>query len=181
MAMLAATRGLAERAVLLALATSGLRRAEALSLNWTEVDLEARQLTVRGKGDKDRPVVIFRDLLAALHALRAHQGLPYDGPVFRGRQGRSLQKSTLQRWLNHWLAVADLRSDGHNTFTLHSLRRFAAKQWLDNGLNIRQVQLLLGHEDLQTTMLYLDYTAEDLHAAAEGVDFGLGTTASRDG
>gem|GEM_PF-5689596 len=52
-------------------------------------------------------------------------------------------------------------ADG-SAYTLHSLRRFAAKQWLAGGLNIRQVQLLLVHEDLQTTMLYLSCHFEEL-------------------
>jgi integrase len=131
--MLAATHGLTERTILLALATSGPRRAEALGLDWHHVDLQGRQLHVRGKGDKDRPVVIFGDLPASRHALHAQQVFPREGPVFRGRQGRPLQKSTLQRWLNRWLDVAGLRTEGRNALTLHSLRRFAAKQWLDNG------------------------------------------------
>jgi integrase len=66
-----------------------------------------------------------------------------------------------------------LRDDASNRYTLHSLRRFAAKQWLSAGLNVRQAQLLLGHEDLQTTMLYLNYDFEELHRATVGIDFGL--------
>jgi len=60
-----------------------------------------------------------------------------------------------------------------NRYTLHSFRRFAAKRWLESGLNIRQVQLLLHHEDLQTTMVYLDYDLDEIARAAESVTFGL--------
>ena len=96
--MLEATRGETQRAALLALATSGLRRAELLALGRTQMDLQARRLRIRGKGDKDREGLIFGDLLAALYALHAKQGMPTSGPVFRGRLGRPLQKSSLQRW-----------------------------------------------------------------------------------
>ena len=93
--------------------------------------------------------------------------------MFRGRQGGPIRASTLQRWLNHWLTEAGLRDGQGNRYTLHSLRRFAAKQWLTSGLNIRQVQMLLGHEDLQTTMLYLSYDFEEIHRDAIAVHFGL--------
>ena len=60
-----------------------------------------------------------------------------------------------------------------NRYSLHSLRRFAAKRWLESGLNIRQVQLLLGHEDLQTTILYLNYDLDEIQRVAAQVSFGL--------
>ena len=54
-----------------------------------------------------------------------------------------------QAWLNKWLEGAGLRTPDaprrRNCYPLHSLRRFAAKRWLESGLNIRQVQMLLGH------------------------------------
>jgi integrase/recombinase XerC len=177
-ALLGVTKGDAERAALLALATAGLRRAELLALSWPHINLPDRHMRIHGKGDKDRQVVIFDELLAALYPLRASQDFPDDGAVFRGRQGARLQNSTLQRWFTRWMQDAGLQSatdggDG-NHYTLHSLRRFAAKKWLDSGLNIRQVQLLLGHEDLKTTIRYLNYDFSELQQAAAAVDFGLG-------
>jgi integrase len=122
-------------------------------------------------------VLIFEELLQALHALHAQQGFPTTGPVLRGRLGRQLQKSSLQAWLNHWLEGAGLRSPGaltkRNKYSLHSLRRFAAKSWLNSGLNIRQVQMLLGHENLQTTILYLNYDLDEIQRAAGQVNFAL--------
>jgi site-specific recombinase XerD len=172
--MLAATRNDHERAVLLAMATGGLRRAEALGLRWGDVDLPRRRMAIDGKGDKQRQVPIFEELLEALYVLRAEiEGHPPAGAVFRGRQGGPLCATTLQRWMTHWLTEAGLRDEDGNAYTLHSLRRFAAKRWLAGGLNIRQVQMLLGHEDLQTTMLYLSYDFEEIHRQAIDVDFGL--------
>jgi len=177
-AILAAARNDTERAVILALATSGLRRAELIAVEWPTVDLDRRRMRIHGKGDKQREVPIFEDLLAALYVLRARLGAPPSGPVFRGRQGGPLAPSTLQRWLNHWLEVADLRDAEGNRYSLHSLRRYAAKRWLESGLNIRQVQMLLGHEDLQTTMLYLSYDFEEIQREAANIDFRLADRAS---
>ena len=176
-AMLDATRNLTERVALLSMATSGLRRSEALALQWEGVDLPAHRLRVHGKGDKQREVLIFEELLHALYGLHAQHGFPATDPVLRGRLGRPLQKSSLQAWVNHWLERAGLRNADaltkRNKYSLHSLRRFAAKSWLNSGLNIRQVQLLLGHEDLQTTILYLNYDLHEIQTAATRVDFNL--------
>ena len=147
------------------MATSGLRRAELLSLRCENVSLEDSSLRVRGKGDKDRQALIFGELLAELHALRVEQGLPEAGPVMRGKQGKPLQLSTLQRWMEHWLA----RPEVSGNYALHSLRRFAAKNWLDVGLSIRQVHLLLGHESLETTILYLNYSFVEIQRSVASV------------
>lgn len=168
-ALLNATKRPTERAALLALATSGLRRSELLSLDWRAVDLPGRRLRILGKGGREREVPIFEELLAALHTLHAKAGFPTEGAVICGRLGKPLQQSVLQAWLE----TADLRDATGNRYTLHSLRRFAAKRWLESGLNIRQVQLLLGHSDLQVTMQYLSYDFEELQRQAARVDFGL--------
>jgi integrase len=161
------------------MATSGLRRGELLALDWSDVDLPRRRLLIHGKGNKQREALIFEELLAALYALHAEQGFPTEGAVMRGRLGRPLKKSSLQAWINKWLQGARLRTpDGpgkRNRYTLHSLRRFAAKRWLDSGLNIRQIQLLLGHEDLATTIRYLNYDLDEIQHAAAQVSFGLTT------
>ena len=181
--MLDATRNLTERVALLSMATSGLRRSEALALQWEGVDLPAHRLRIHGKGDKQREVLIFEELLHALYGLHAQHGFPATDPVLRGRLGRPLQKSSLQAWVNHWLERAGLRNADaltkRNKYSLHSLRRFAAKSWLNSGLNIRQVQMLLGHENLQTTILYLNYDLHEIQTAATRVDFNLAAPRTR--
>ena len=172
-ALLHACHGTTEQTALIAMATSGLRRAELLALQWPDVDLTKGRLRIRGKGDKHREVLIFTELAAHLHTLHVESDIPRTGPVFRGRQGRALQQSTLQRWFTLWCQRAGLTTDTGHRFTLHSLRRFAAKQWLNHGLNIRHVQILLGHNDLQTTIRYLNYHLDEIQHAAQHVDFGL--------
>jgi len=58
-------------------------------------------------------------------------------------------------------------------WTPHDLRRFAAKRWVETGLNIRRVQLLPGHEDLHTTIRYLNYDRDERQRAAAQVSFGI--------
>jgi hypothetical protein len=52
---------------------------------------------------------------------------------------------------------------------------------LESGLNIRQVQLLLGHEDLQTTILYLNYSFEEIGRVAQSVQFSLALNREKPG
>jgi integrase/recombinase XerC len=96
-AMLDAVRASSERAALLAMATSGLRRAELLALDWTDIDLRAQRLRIHGRGDKQREVLIFQELLAALYTLHAEQHFPTDGPAFRGQRGRRLQLARIMQ------------------------------------------------------------------------------------
>lgn len=114
-------------------------------------------------------MIIFEELLASLYALQSNQELRQSGSVLRGRQGRPLQMSTLNRWLKCWLRRARIEAP----YSLHSLRRFSAKQWLDLGFNIRQVQVLLGHESLETTILYLNYSFEEIQRTSDGISFTL--------
>ena len=175
--LLSGTEGLVQRAALLSMAMGGLRKSELLALTWERVDFPSRRMKVRGKGDKDREVTIFPELLAAFAALHEEQGHPESGPVVRGKHGGPVCSTQLQRWFDRWGAHAGMRqvdeAGRRNEFTLHSLRRFAAKTWLESGLNIRKVQTLLGHEDIQTTILYLSYDMDEIQRSAEGITFGL--------
>ncbi|NLO74791.1 MAG: tyrosine-type recombinase/integrase, partial [candidate division WS1 bacterium] len=83
---------------------------------------------------------------------------------------RHAQANPLDLIERRWIRDAGLTS---SAYTLHSLRRFAAKSWLNSGLNIRQVQLLLGHEELQTTILYLNYDLDEIARSASEVSFGF--------
>ena len=176
-ALLAGADTLTQQAALLAMAMGGLRKSEVLDLSWDTVSFQTRRMTVRGKGDKDREVTIFPELMVALTSLHDEQGQPETGYVIRGMHGGQVAGSQLQRWFVKWARRAGLRSVGGNeektTFTIHSLRRFAAKTWVDGGLNIRKVQALLGHDDISTTVLYLSYDMDEIQAAAEGITFGL--------
>lgn len=180
-ALLAACEGVTQEAALLGLATSGLRRAELLGLTWEDVDLARGRLRIRGKGGTEREALIFEELAQRMPMLRAEAGPSAQGAVFRGRQGAPLQESTLQRWFNSWSEAAGLRDHDRNRYTIHSLRRFAAKHWLDSGLNIRHVQILLGHRDLSTTIRYLNYDLDEIQRAADAVEFALAKTAAMPG
>ena len=165
--LIAAAREGRERVVLLTLLTTGLRRGELLATHRGDLDLGRRRLRIRGKGDKEREVIISDELAVMLVEHLRGRPVEDDGALFRGRCGSALSKTTLQRWFQKWVTTAGLQMKG---YTLHSLRRFAATRWLTHGLNVRQIQVLLGHEDLDTTARYLNF---DLDEIAQDMDASL--------
>ena len=156
-----------ERAVILTFATTGIRRAELCGLRIGDVELEGRLIRVRGKGGKERAVLVTQELEHALrlHLRRRGEASPA-APLFVGRARRALSFTTLQRWFHRWVDEAGLAGKG---YTLHSLRRFAATRWMQNGLNIRQIQILLGHSSPETTARYLSYDFAEVAKALDSL------------
>lgn len=169
--MLSACRCSQERAILLTFAHAGLRRSEIIGLTIQDVDLDGHRLTVRhGKGDKDRVIPVVEELALAL---RAHVMSRAESPtqaLFVNSVGRQLTQTLLQRRFQRWVRDAGLRGRG---YSLHSLRHGAATRWLRAGLNIRDVQALLGHQSIETTARYLhsnvDLIARELEAKAPSI------------
>ncbi|NSW58633.1 MAG: tyrosine-type recombinase/integrase [Armatimonadetes bacterium] len=159
-ALLNACRTSAERALLLALALAGLRRSEVLKLDLSDVDLDARRLRIRdAKGGKDRIVPMVPELVEALRTHLLSRPDAASPAVFVNSAGNRLQQTGLQRTFTRWVRDAGLQGCG---YTLHALRHGAATRWLRDGLNIREIQLLLGHEDIATTAGYLHTDLEDV-------------------
>ncbi|MEA3401055.1 MAG: tyrosine-type recombinase/integrase [Armatimonadota bacterium] len=149
-----------ERAILLTMALLGLRRSEVLKLNVGDVDLAAARLHVReAKGGKSRVLPIPSELRPALEEHLKAQDRGPDEPLFLGCHGRRLSRSALARLFNKWLNTAGLADRG---LTPHSARHGAATRWLQSGLSLRHVQLLLGHADIAVTAGYLHVSVDDI-------------------
>ncbi len=135
---------------------SGLRRAELANL--LARDIHRDSLIVRGgKGKKDRMIPLTQDVAARLHEfIKAKDP---DERVF-GLSPESLGMKVKQ------LAERAGLSDFH----AHTLRHKFATDVLESGTNIRVLQSLLGHENLNTTQVYLSLTDRELYAAAKRLD-----------
>lgn len=137
----------------------GLRIDEALQLNQGDWPLHHDVMTITGKGHKQRQITILPEMQQAVQAYLAV--CPYQGaeqPLFVGKQGKRLNAGVAQRQLRtirQQLGLPD-------TVTPHALRHSFATHLLVDGVNIRVIQELLGHESISTTQRYTELHVEDL-------------------
>ncbi len=129
----------------------GLRVGEVTRLNIGSIDLEAQQVRVFGKGNKERIVPIGRQASIALgHYLVERGDTAIDDPLFLNYRGGRLTARSVQRNLKDRLLKLNLPTD----VTPHALRHSFATHLLDAGADLRFIQELLGHASLSTTQRY---------------------------
>lgn len=144
---------------------TGLRLGEALSLSWKAFHEEGkRTLKVRGKGGKERLVVLGEAVREGM--AKYLEKLPAGwrreaGPAFLGPRGERLCARVFQRNLKEYLAEAELDP----SLTPHKLRHSFATHLLARGADLRAVQELLGHARLTSTEIYTKVTTERLRGA----------------
>lgn len=139
-------------AILRFLYESGCRVSELCGLVWRDVqprDNGQAQVTIYGKGDKTRHVLISKRLYKALLRLRgdAHD----DAPVFPSKTGRPLDQPAVFRIIQ----AAAKRADIEQPVSPHWFRHAAASHALDNGCPISLVKEQLGHSSLEVTSVYV--------------------------
>ena len=131
---------------------AGLRLMEALSLKPEDIDSERMVIRVRqGKGRKDRYVALSPSLLESLRAYyRACR--PKGEWLFPNRTGNyPLHATAVQRACREAALVSGL----HKRVTCHTLRHSYATSLLEMGVNLRKIQILMGHASLNSTSTYL--------------------------
>ena len=170
----AARLGLRDRALVELLYASGLRVGELVSLDWRELDLQARVLRVVGKGGKERMVPFGLPAAGALRAwlttweeVRAGVAAGETGddgeatmPVFLNARGGRLSDRSVRRILDRCVEQAALATGVHP----HTLRHSFATHLLEAGADLRAIQELLGHSSLSTTQRYTHVEVERLLA-----------------
>lgn len=149
---------LRDRAILEALYASGIRRAEVVSLNLQDVDLERRLMRVIGKGNKQRTVLINTAAADAMRAYLGHRPRTSDDAFFVGRSGRRLGVRAI------WSVVKTVeRLSGMALHaTPHVMRHSFATHLLENGADLMTIKELLGHESLATTQIYTNVSVEHM-------------------
>ncbi len=166
--------GLRDLAFMLLLYGTAARLDEIVSLKNKDLCLcgEKSHATIIGKGGKVRTLYILPKAAAYLEKYRNvfHGGLPNpDRYVFFSRNHGGMQKMTqpaIGKMLKKHAATAhEVCADVPVRLHAHQFRHARASHWLEDGMNIVQISFLLGHEQLQTTMVYLDITTEQERAA----------------
>lgn len=144
----------------------GLRISELIGLNIR--DIQGDQLRVLGKGNKER-IVFLNDACQRAIAdwldVRAAYGGADPNALFISSQSRKrISKSAVEKLVKKHLAVAGLDS---SQYSPHKLRHTAATLMLQNGVDVRTLQEVLGHDHLNTTQIYTHVDNENLRVAAK--------------
>lgn len=166
--------GLRDKAILETLFSTGLRVSELCHLNRDDINLERGEFSVLGKGDKIRLVFLStwaKEVLKNYLAKRqdVEDALFVSFP--KSKKAKSFTRLTprsIQRLLRFYAAKAGIS----RKVTPHTLRHLFATDLLQNGADLRSVQLLLGHANLNTTQIYTHLTNKELkeiHQAFHGL------------
>ena len=143
----------------------GLRISELIGLNRSDIQDDA--LRVLGKGDKVRIVYLnqaCKDALAAYLRVRPVVGGKDQDALFVSRNRQRISRATVHSLVKKHLADAGLDSQRYSS---HKLRHTAATLMLQNGVDVKAVQEVLGHEHLNTTEIYTHIDNESRRIAAK--------------
>ena len=174
--LLKVTRNLKHRAVLAMIYSCGLRIGELLALELVHIDIQRRQIHVKNsKGRKDRMVVLAQAMIPLINNY-----LCTYKPQRYFVEGAGAGKYSAQS-IRAFLQSSCLRAGIYKKVTPHTLRHSYATHMLENGIDLRYIQELLGHSKPETTMIYthvsqksilkiespLDVTLKEMHETAK--------------
>ncbi len=159
--------GLRDKVILELFFSTGLRVSELTKLNRDQINLETREFSIKGKGNKVRLVFISdtaAEWLKRYIAVRLDSYRPlfirYSGDRSEARQGEKMRLTprSVERIVNKYSKKCGLPFDAHP----HTLRHSFATDLLIQGADLRSVQEMLGHESIRTTQVYTHVTNKHL-------------------
>ena len=164
--LLLAPQHLKHRAILATLYATGLRVSELCHLQGTDIDSHRMVIQVRqGKGKRDRLVMLSPALLPLLRRYwKLYQLQSWLFPGFRVTE--PITRMGVAHICHQAGTAAQLTKPVHP----HALRHAFATHLLEAGVDLRRIQLLLGHASLRSTSLYLHVAATAVHATASPLD-----------
>jgi len=152
-------------AILMIFLNCGIRRSELVGLNVTDVYED--RLRVIGKGNKERFVYFGTPCRKAIDAYlekRKNMILTDNRALFGSRNGNRISVTAVHRLVEKALKQAGLDA---TQFSAHKLRHTAATMMLSGGVDVKTVQEVLGHENLNTTQIYTHIENTELKIAAQ--------------
>ena len=155
--LLRTTRNLKHRAILAMIYSAGLRIGELLELKLAQIDILRRQIVIKNsKGRKDRVVVLAESMLPLLNNYLTTY-TPHDY-FAEGQGGGPYSAQSIRTFLQESCRRAGIRKK----VTPHTLRHSYATHMLENGIDLRYIQELLGHSKPETTMIYTHVSRKDI-------------------
>ena len=164
--------GVRDRAILELLYSSGVRLSELCGLETKDVVKDSAEVRVRGKGSKERIVLLGKAAVEALgiyssfarpqlqKSSNGRNGALSDQALFLNRYGGPLSKRSIQKIVGKYAMRSAVRPGVHP----HTLRHTFATHLLNGGADLRVVQELLGHSSPSTTQVYTHVTQVETKA-----------------
>lgn len=150
--------GRRDHALLLVAVQTGLRASELTGLMCGDVHLgNGPHVSCRGKGRKDRITPLTADAVAVLRVWLRERGVMPNKPLFPARDGGRLSRDALEDRIAKYVIAASAACPTLRTkrISAHTLRHTAAMQLLRAGVDTSVIALWLGHEQIDTTQIYL--------------------------
>ena len=144
-----------DKAMLYTLYATGMRISELIRLNMHNVDLTRGSVQVIGKGGKERLIPLTNDAIIMIKKYlresreKLSKGKDHNN-IFVSTHGKQISRHSFWHRIKAYLKKVDVKKEVHP----HTLRHAFATHMLNNGADLRSVQLLLGHSDLATTQIY---------------------------
>jgi integrase/recombinase XerC len=153
--------GLRARTIIILFYETGIRLAELIGLDVTDVDFAAHQIKVTGKRNKQRIVPFGAELEVALREYLVQRNalpLQMDAALILSDKGKRMTRRQVEVIVKEHLSLVTTLKKR----TPHVLRHSFATAMLNNGAGLEDVRLLLGHESVATTQIYTHTTFEQL-------------------
>jgi integrase/recombinase XerD len=160
------TENIKHRLIIELLYSSGLRLSECVNLKYSNLDLNDGIGWVRsGKGSKDRIFIVSDIFKKDLIEYMNKTGEDGKGYIFTVN-GKKMTTRGIQHAIKISVERAGIEKDVH----VHTLRHSFATHLLENGVDIRKIQKLLGHSNLQTTQIYTQVSSEEIKKIKSPLD-----------
>lgn len=169
------TKNLKHRAVLAMIYSAGLRISELLNLKLNHIDIDRRQLIVKNsKGRKDRNIILAQSFIP----LMQNYLMSYEPKMYfvEGKPFTKYSAESIRAFLHRASKIAKI----NKRVTPHTLRHSYATHLLENGIDLRYIQELLGHAKPETTMIYTHVSKKDLLNIESPLDLAVKTLAAQE-
>jgi len=162
------TKNLKHRTILAMIYSAGLRISELLNLELKHIDVDRRQILVKNsKGRKDRNIILAESIIPLMNNyLTSYQPENY---FVEGKPFQKYSAESIRAFLHRSRKIAKITKN----VTPHTLRHSYATHLLENGIDLRYIQELLGHAKPETTMIYTHVTKKDLLKIESPLDLAV--------
>lgn len=150
--------------------SAGLRISELINLELRQIDVDRRQIIIKNaKGRKDRNVILAKSFIPVLNNyLNTYRPKVY---FTEGKIGGKYSPESIRAFLKRSCQAAKISKN----VTPHTLRHSYATHLLENGIDLRYIQELLGHAKPETTMIYTHVAKKDLLQIESPLDIAFKT------